>query len=561
MRYRTPEEVMGILARIPKSGTAITGGNTEPYHCWFPISESMKFRARFYLRPLFPDLNIRNLYGDWDGLDKNLLEEREPVSKTDQLENLKIVLASGLYKENCPDLPMVLYFFLLISDHPLLPDFPSLFPDSDKPTEEDISRFKLELTKLFLSRNIPKTYYPDVDWEARGYGQTRFKIKGIESFQKQIFWFYDSQPLEKKNKWINDMAKVITVNPDNYKSKFNERLAKTALVKEGKVIPLPKRILFYFEPCPAAFLSLVQAGFFPDNMTATEFGIELIRRNIPKALSEILEAGLIKNRKQVETLLERARILKNQECVALLLDYLNRHYDLEKAARQKEAREMRELMAAPDSAYALKKIWTCSSNGDNTLRISGYKGEETDLAIPEKIGRKTVTELNKRAFSPKYGKEEYQQAKKNIRSILIPNSVQIIGDECFAGCKNLEYLIFSKNTAHFGDYCIEETGLSWLIFCSPVIKRVSPEPFRDYWRKSRIKILVPEDSVMLKYFKSSYIDYEGDMLFSAPQEFLRDVYEKSMEDDFNLEKLNQLLEGNPKLHSEKIENAHQPRYF
>lgn len=61
---------------------------------------------------------------------------------------------------------------------------------------------------------------------------------------------------------------------------------------------------------------------------------------------------------------------------------------------------MRELNANPNSVAELKKVWGYEKREDGTMIITRYKGTNTEIDVPEKIGNSVVTAIGDWAFSP-----------------------------------------------------------------------------------------------------------------------------------------------------------------
>ena len=70
--------------------------------------------------------------------------------------------------------------------------------------------------------------------------------------------------------------------------------------------------------------------------------------------------------------------------------------------------------------------FTYLENEDGTICILGYRGENTDIVIPDKIDGKTVTAINAPAFT-----------QDEITSIVLPDSVKTIGEDAFSSCEAL----------------------------------------------------------------------------------------------------------------------------
>ena len=71
---------------------------------------------------------------------------------------------------------------------------------------------------------------------------------------------------------------------------------------------------------------------------------------------------------------------------------------------------------------------------NNSYRVSSYKGTETNLVIPETYNGFPVTEIDENAFL----------GNKKLVSVVIPDSVEIIGDSAFKNCQKLETVTFGE---------------------------------------------------------------------------------------------------------------------
>lgn len=136
------------------------------------------------------------------------------------------------------------------------------------------------------------------------------------------------------------------------------------------------------------------------------------------------------------------------KCVSYLLDWKNKNLSQSKIDKQLE----KQLAKDPFNATDMKKLWTFEEQGDGTLSITGYKGKETDICIPERIGKQQVTAIAADAFYPlKYGrrKDVGEQCKK-ITSISIPNTVTKIGVDAFRNCSSLANIIIPDSVTSIG---------------------------------------------------------------------------------------------------------------
>ncbi len=88
----------------------------------------------------------------------------------------------------------------------------------------------------------------------------------------------------------------------------------------------------------------------------------------------------------------------------------------------------------PEAAYAVQTpnaesdFITRTIPSDGTVAIAGYKGTGTKVVIPNKIDGKTVESIDDSAF----------ENNTKIESVVIPESVILIGDGAFTGCTSLK---------------------------------------------------------------------------------------------------------------------------
>lgn len=147
------------------------------------------------------------------------------------------------------------------------------------------------------------------------------------------------------------------------------------------------------------------------------------------------EHGWLKTPKKRDEMIEYATENGRTECAAWLLDFKNRSFDLAAERAKAEKKAERELNANPNSVTELKKIWKFEKREDGSIIITGYKGDRTEIIVPEKIGKNTVTAIGELAFSPNALRISEEQAltRCRITGITLPESVKKIGRAAFGG--------------------------------------------------------------------------------------------------------------------------------
>lgn len=77
---------------------------------------------------------------------------------------------------------------------------------------------------------------------------------------------------------------------------------------------------------------------------------------------------------------------------------------------------------------------------DTYAVIIKYKGEDSEVVIPEEINKIPITEIGDNAF----------KENKNIEKLIIPSSITSIGKSAFYGCTSLKTIEFSQGLLNIG---------------------------------------------------------------------------------------------------------------
>lgn len=180
----------------------------------------------------------------------------------------------------------------------------------------------------------------------------------------------------------------------------------------------------------------------------------LMKRFIDEGEVGLLEVvarhGWLKMPKKRDEMIQYASDNGKTEALAFLMDFKNRTADLAKEREAAEKRMLRELNANPNSVTELKKSWGFVKNADGTITITCYKGNRTDVIVPGKIGKDTVTEIGEAAFTGscmyvRNYRRELPGFRQTITSVKLPESIESIGGRAFAYCLNLLELNIPPN--------------------------------------------------------------------------------------------------------------------
>ena len=170
------------------------------------------------------------------------------------------------------------------------------------------------------------------------------------------------------------------------------------------------------------------------------------------------------------------------QCVAFLMDWENKNVTLEDKDKLLE----QEFTKDPFNAADMKKIWSSKRLADGTLSLTSYKSTDTDIVIPERIGKNRVTCLDNRLFSVEKPGRLFAQREvlESITSVTIPSGVTKIGMSVFRGCTKLQAVVIPETVKSIGRYAFLDCSKSLTIHAP------SGSFAAEYARKNKIKLEV-----------------------------------------------------------------------
>lgn len=174
------------------------------------------------------------------------------------------------------------------------------------------------------------------------------------------------------------------------------------------------------------------------------------KRLYPLALKNPVLLQLMADQKfipqaDLNELLEEAAKQGQTEASAMLLEYQNKAFgyiDQDAAFEKELKRQMRILETGELPVGEAKKSWRFEVKEDDTIRITGYKGKETRVLVPEKIGKRGVTEIGKEAFSAvmPHLLTSIKEVRAKLEAVIIPEGITTIGELAFSQCVALAEL-------------------------------------------------------------------------------------------------------------------------
>lgn len=191
----------------------------------------------------------------------------------------------------------------------------------------------------------------------------------------------------------------------------------------------------------------------------------------PVFLHQLLEKKLIPLA-ELDDYLEQAVQSAGAEIRSMLLEFKSAtpQDDLSKVAEKKEKAEERALMREKPTAAELKTLWSVKKVDTGTIELTAYHGTETDVEIPDAIGKQTVIRLNgtfkgngtvKHVNIPKTITEISNGAFDGcsaLEELVLPEKLKSIGVSAFKGCSRLTFITLPKSVtkigSHFAANCI-----------------------------------------------------------------------------------------------------------
>lgn len=264
-------------------------------------------------------------------------------------------------------------------------------------------------------QKTPPGYYPS-------WGEVPTYMETITSGKASVYW----------NSYVSEMTRLEAkeVLP------ALERLGKLATAA-GKKLMFSQKLFDELNWCDE---SMVFALEYADvSKINQKKALEMaVLKNMTASLAKMAEAGWISQPAKREALIEFARKNQCAEALAWILDYKNRTVDVVAEAAKAEAKVMRELTENPNSVSALKKIWSYKKLEDGTLKITNYKGTDTEVIVPAQIGKSVVSTIGEDTFAVRdYKTFANAETRKRITSVVLPDGVREIEYAAFFACESL----------------------------------------------------------------------------------------------------------------------------
>lgn len=240
----------------------------------------------------------------------------------------------------------------------------------------------------------------------------------------------------------------------------------------------------------------------------------IIENDNAELLSLCAERGRLKKLRVCDEMIQYATEKGKRDCLAWLLDFENRNFDLAAERAKAEKKAERELNASPTSIVMMKKTWGFKKQEDGTLIITSYKGASTEVAVPEAIGKSTVVAIGAGAFAGSsglcggrvttYASYEQQKARRNITTVALPEGVNYIGTGAFADMTSLTDINIPESVTEIGDAAFYQCPALTSIVIPKTTERIGEFAFR---KCDRLTAIVERGSFAEEYCKENGVKF------------------------------------------------------
>ena len=202
--------------------------------------------------------------------------------------------------------------------------------------------------------------------------------------------------------------------------------------------------------------------------------------------------------KEVDDLLLETSWLEEPELIRKLLAYKTATPD--------------SMLLQEKTAEEIKAEWKTEKLPDGTLRLLSYKGKDTIVNVPEKIGKAMVSELGDYVFSVTQHriKKEIKESRAKIKEIRMNDNIMAIGEKAFMACENLEKVRFSDSLTVIPDYAFAECKKLNTVELPKGIIVIGCRAF--YGCESLEQIFIPEGVKNFSILKKDAYDWESNYI-------------------------------------------------
>ncbi|MBR3819145.1 MAG: leucine-rich repeat domain-containing protein [Clostridia bacterium] len=254
---------------------------------------------------------------------------------------------------------------------------------------------------------------------------------------------------------------IIEIGEDAFKGigPYSSFLNDNIKISGAKKLFMSKDESWYLKRFDCAPIEMCFNGVIDRNAVAIKYFTSAVTKNKEKIFGQIILQNLterlvcfldIRNKvpvKELDSYIERCRKDNKTELTAILLDYKNKHYSEDALAKNEKKKQEKSLDISNISLSDWKEIFKISTVGESAT-ISGYKGNDKSVVIPEFVGKYKVTKIAKKAF-----------CKCDIESIVIPSGVTEIENDAFYNCR-VKIIELPSSLTKIGKYAFASSQIT-----------------------------------------------------------------------------------------------------
>lgn len=229
------------------------------------------------------------------------------------------------------------------------------------------------------------------------------------------------------------------------------------------------------------FFQFILEHFNQKKMNKTKLMRGAIDQDSVACLELCAQNGWLEVPRRRDEMIKYASDNGRTECSAWLLSYKNRTADFAAEREKAEKAMMRRLNVNPNSVAERKKIWGFEKREDGTVIITRYKGKNTEIDVPEKIGDSIVTAIGDWAFSPGASRLKVEQReflRRSLTCVRLPDTIETIGKGAFWGCWALEQAHVPDGVTAIGERAFADCRSLSLVKLPEKLTAISSELFR-----------------------------------------------------------------------------------
>lgn len=190
-----------------------------------------------------------------------------------------------------------------------------------------------------------------------------------------------------------------------------------------------------------------------------EYAGQIIENHSIEAMKKLLKCYKKPSIELMDKLIQIAHEKNNVEMQNMLMSYKNSIYTEKQIEKIKNDKVEKALGFKEYTMSEWRRIYSFEVK-DGTVKIKSYRGEDTVVVVPEKIGKHIVTSIGDYAFSPKAPrlKAENRKTREELSKVKLPATVETLGEGVFYNCPKLTVIVPENSVT---ENTIQNTGMPY----------------------------------------------------------------------------------------------------